>query len=366
MSDHHDHSHHDHATPAKSPPPDPAMSEDTGSQALSEALRSSFGIVKVLMVVLVVVFLGSGFFKVEPQERAVILRFGKTVGEGNKALLGPGLHCSFPYPIDQVVRIKFSEIQKVTSTVGWYFRDDSAGSPLNPAVDGYTITSDGNIVHTRATLYYRIVDPIRFEFDFLNASNTVQNALDNALIYASTHFTVDDILTREKTRFQETVQAKVSELVEKQKLGIVIERMPDVESSAPLSLKSAFENVVKALSTREKTRNEALSYTNRVISEAAAEAARITNTAEVERGRLVSSVKADAANFVAMLPQYQTNPALVVNILLSEKIAQVLTNVQDKIYLPERADGKTRELRLQLSREPQKPVTQQTPPNQVQ
>ena len=364
MSDDHDHSHHDHATPAKSVPPDPAMSEDTGSQALSEALRSSFAIVKVLMVVLVIIFLCSGFFKVDPQERAVRLHFGKPVGEGTKALLGPGLHWSLPYPIDQVVKIKFSEIQKVTSTVGWYFREDSGGAPLNPAVDGYTITSDGNIVHTRATLYYRIVDPIRFEFDFLNASNAVQNALDNALIFASTHFTVDDILTREKTRFQETVAARVSELVEKQKLGVVVERMPDVESSAPLSLKGAFENVVKALSTREKTRNEALSYTNRVLSEAASEAARRTNTAEVERGRLVASVKADAANFVAMLPQYQTNPALFANILLSEKIAQVLTNVQDKIYLPERADGKTRELRLQLSREPQKPATQSTPPIQ--
>lgn len=364
MSDDHDHSHHDHATPAKSSPPEPAMSEDTGSQALAEALRSSFAIVKVLMVVLVVVFLGSGFFKVEPQERAVRLEFGKPVGEGNKALLGPGLHWSLPYPIDQVVKIKFSEIQKVTSTVGWYLQDNGAGSQLNPAVDGYTITGDGNIVHTRATLYYRIVDPIRYEFDFLNASNTVQNALDNALIYASTHFTVDDILTREKTRFQELVAARVSELVEKEKLGIVVERMPDVESSAPLSLRPAFESVVMALSTREKTRNEALSYTNQVLSEASAEAARRTNTAEVERGRLVASVKADAAYFVSMLPQYQTNPALVANILLSEKIAQVLTNVQDKIYLPERADGKPKELRLQLSREPQKPATQQMPPIQ--
>ncbi len=339
------------------------MPEDTGSQALSEALRSSFTIVKVLMFVLVIVFLGSGFFKVEPQERAVILHFGKTVGEGSKALLGPGLHWSFPYPIDEVVKIKFSEIQKVTSTVGWYFRDDAPGTPLNPAVDGYTIASDGNIIHTRATLSYRIVDPIRFEFDFLNASNAVQNALDNALIYASTRFTVDEILTRESTRFQETVQAKVAELVEKQQLGIVVERMPDMETSAPLALKAAFENVVKALSTKEKVRNDALGYTSQILNEASAEAARRTNTAEVERGRLVASVKADAANFIAMLPQYQTNPALVANILLSEKIAQVLTNVQDKIYLPERADGKPKELRLQLSREPQKPAAQPTPTN---
>ena len=131
MSDDHDHSHHDHTTPGASAPPEPALPEDTGSQALSEALRSSFAIVKVLMVVLVIVFLGSGFFKVDPQEKAVMLHFGKPVGEGTKALLGPGLHWSLPYPIDEVVKIKFSEIQKVTSTVGWYFHGNDARPALH-------------------------------------------------------------------------------------------------------------------------------------------------------------------------------------------------------------------------------------------
>src|ERR1043166_8246774 len=93
---------------------------DSGSQALSEALRSSFGIVKFLMVILVLVFLASGIFQVGPQERAIRLHFGKPVGEGNKALLRPGLHWSYPYPIDERTNVSISGIQKVTSTVGWY------------------------------------------------------------------------------------------------------------------------------------------------------------------------------------------------------------------------------------------------------
>ena len=72
------------------------------------------------MLLLVIAFFGSGFFTVGPQEKAVILRFGKPVGEGQKTLLASGLHWSFPYPIDEVVRIPITEIQKVTSTVGWY------------------------------------------------------------------------------------------------------------------------------------------------------------------------------------------------------------------------------------------------------
>src|SRR5882724_12698248 len=117
MSDHHhshgDHSHdHDHA---------PEAAVDAGSQALAEALGSSFAIVKVVMGILFVVFLGSGFFKVEPDQRAIILRFGKPVGTGEKALLGPGLHFGFPPPIDEVEKISITGIQRASSTVGWYY-----------------------------------------------------------------------------------------------------------------------------------------------------------------------------------------------------------------------------------------------------
>src|ERR1700744_3574943 len=114
MSDHsHPHDEHGH-------PHAPETHVDAGSQALNEALRSSFAIVRIVMAILVVVFLCSGFFKVEPNERAMILHFGKPEGAGAKALLGPGLHWSFPYPIDEVVKVSVTGIQKVTSDVGWY------------------------------------------------------------------------------------------------------------------------------------------------------------------------------------------------------------------------------------------------------
>src|SRR5436305_13559397 len=107
--------------PISAPPPDdlrdtallPETPIDAGSQALSEALRSSFAIVKVVMVILVLVFIGSGFFQVGPSQRAILLRFGKPVGQGEQALLGPGLHLSLPYPIDECVMVPITSIQQV-------------------------------------------------------------------------------------------------------------------------------------------------------------------------------------------------------------------------------------------------------------
>ena len=225
MSDEHKHHDHDHSAPV--------TADDAGSQALAEALGSSFAIVKIVMVLMVVAFFCSGFFTVGPQEKAVILRFGRPVGEGQKALLTSGLHWSLPYPIDEVVRIPITEIQKISSNNGWYFttpeaelsgEEMMAGASLNPAVDGYVITADRNIIHTRATLYYHIEDPIRFVFDFTNAPATVQNALDNALLFTAARFNVDDILTRDVAGFREAVQQRVTELVEREQVGVSIDR----------------------------------------------------------------------------------------------------------------------------------------------
>ena len=248
MSDEHEHHHHhghghdhDHGSGHGVEP----ETQDAGSQALSEALRSSFTVVKIVMVAHGGAFFGSGFFTVGPQEKAVILRFGKPVGEGENRLLGAGLHWSFPYPIDEVVKIPITEQQVVSSTIGWYMttpeqelsgEEMPAGPSLNPAIDGYLITADRNIVHSRATLRYHIQDPFNFTFNFVSASNTVQNVLNNSLLYSAAHLTVDDILLNRVADFRSAVQDRFEEQAEEQHLGIVVEQCTvESTSAAPIA-----------------------------------------------------------------------------------------------------------------------------------
>jgi membrane protease subunit HflK len=338
---------------------------DAGSQALSEALRSSFGIVKVVMVVLVIVFLGSGFFTVGPQERAIILRFGRPVGTGEGALLGPGPHWSWPYPIDECVKVSITGIQKAVSTVGWYATtpdqelagtEPPPGMSLNPAVDGYAMTGDGNIIHTRATLTYRISDPIRYVFNYADAAKAVTNALDNALLQTAARFKVDDILTRDLIGFSEAVRRRVTELVSQQNLGISVEQCP-VQSIPPRQLKDAFANVLKSEVMRNTVLNAARGYENQVTSRADADAGSRVNIAESDRTRLISDVSSRSEQFMAILPKYRQSPGLFVQQSLNETMGRVLTNVQDKIFLTESANGKEQELRLLLNREPPRPRT---------
>ncbi len=367
-------SDHDHKIEGA---PEPAAGAerpmDAGSEALTEALRSSFWIVKVVMFVLLVVFLGSGFFTVEPQEQAMIIRLGRPVGDGQKALLGPGLHWSFPYPIDEYVKVPISAIQRVSSTVGWYAttpEQELAGTeeaslpvtyPLNPLVDSYVLTADRNIVHTRATLTYHISDPVTYVFNFVNASNAVQNALDNALMFAASGFKVDDLLTRDVAGFKEAVRKRAVELVTQESLGIEIEECL-VQSRPPRQLRDAFDSVLKAALTQQKLLEDAHSHESQVSSKAGADASSLITFAESDRSRQVNEIRSQADRFKELLPKFRQNPGLFAQQRLTETLGRVLTNAQDKIFLTEGAGGNPKEFRLLLNREPPKQKSDETRP----
>jgi len=356
-----------------SQPPTPV---DSGSQALAEALHSSFAIVKFVMLALFVVFLFSGFFTVGPQEKAIKLRFGKPVGEGDRALLGSGAHWAWPYPIDEVIKIPISEIQEVKARASWFAQTPvqeaqgeippaPPGTPLNPAIDGYALTGDGNIVHVRGTLRYRVEDPVQCVFQFASGtnqqyslagiSNAAQNVLENALVHTAASFKMDDTLF-DKFAFQDAVKRHVLKLVHDQQLGLVVDQCV-VETRQPRQLDDAFKRVTDAGQRRSMAITEANTYRNQVLNRADADAVAAVDAAQTEKTFMVDRLTTDVASFRKLLPAYQSNPALFKQLRLVETMGRVLTNVQDKMYLPTAADGKPTELRLLLNREIPKPRT---------
>ncbi|MBI2946502.1 MAG: protease modulator HflK [Verrucomicrobia bacterium] len=358
----------DPRTPRPVSPPEAI--DDASTQALAEALRSSFVIVKIIMVILVLVFFGSGFFTVSPQERAIILRFGRPVGVGNQQLLLPGAHWAFPYPIDEVIKIPFREIQQVTSTTGWYATTPEAeatnsepppGSTLNPAADGYTLTGDTNIIHVRATLSYRINQPVNYVLNFTSASNVIQNALNNALFYASARFTVDDALQLNLQGLRERITARTQQLVDQQGVGITIEQI-ELKTKPPRYVNDAFENVLKAQQERGQTNQLAQAYASSTVNKAHGEASALVNAGETDRNRMVQGIAAEAKYFTNQLPYYRSNPELFMARLQTETLHRVFTNETVRKWpIPELLGGKPVELRIQLSPEPQKPAQQPTP-----
>jgi len=173
----HDHSHdhgHDHGHPSSAVDPN-AVLLDPANQSLSEALRRSFSVLKLLMVVMVILYLLSGWFSVKPGEEGFIVRFGRIVGTAEderykSAALGPGWHWSWPYPFEQwqtvntqerrlPVEFMFLRTEQEKATGKLEYKYDNR---LDPRRDDYLITGDVNIIHATLVINYRISNSIEY------------------------------------------------------------------------------------------------------------------------------------------------------------------------------------------------------------
>ena len=147
---------------------------DPANQSLADALRMSFRILKLLMLVLVVLYFLSGWFSVKPGEMGVILRFGRVLGagQGEKTLsagLDTGWHWSWPYPFERwetvsvserTIPVEFlfelSDEERTGGIKGYKFNN------LSPARDDYVITGDVNILHVSVVVRYKVSDVVAY------------------------------------------------------------------------------------------------------------------------------------------------------------------------------------------------------------
>jgi modulator of FtsH protease HflK len=367
--EHHHHPPRQTGPSAPQPPPSPASGppahvEDAGTQALADALRSSFFLVKVFMIGLVAAFLISGVFTVHPNQVAVTLRFGKPVGMTlEQQLKQPGLHWKFPYPIDEIVRIPVGESRTLTSSVGWYYvspAEEAAGLEpqrlpyLRPGVDGYVLTGDGNIVHVHTTISYRISDPIQFAFGFQNATNLLQHILDNAIIHTAAHFDADATLYRDKLAFQEQIFLRAAAMVDQFQLGVTIDPR-EVRTRPPLAVEEAFDNVLRAQQEGDILVQQAQSHARGATNRALAEASSIVRDGVTRSNFLIQTMSAETNRFLGLRPSYESDRRLFEQRLLAETTGRVLTNAQLKTFIPNRLHGKPWEVRILLNKEPEVP-----------
>lgn len=156
---------------------------DAANQSLADALRKSFAVLKAIMLVMVVAYLLSGWFRVQPGEVGFVVRMGEVVGNKADRVLDPGWHWAFPYPIDQVITVPTQKERLLP--VAFMFNvseeDKLRGirrivfGPLSPLRDNYLVTGDANILHAQMTARYRISDPVAYVSNLLDTSPSDSN-----------------------------------------------------------------------------------------------------------------------------------------------------------------------------------------------
>jgi regulator of protease activity HflC (stomatin/prohibitin superfamily) len=351
-------------------PPSKSEDLDAAGRSLSDALRISFVILKVIMMILVVAFLASGFKTVGSDEKALVLRFGQIRGVGQEAILGPGAHWVFPYPIDELVRIPVEKNINLAVNTFWYkeTRDDILGGgvkprnyvpdQLDPVQEGYCLTgsqrnapaagpvaapvptagapqirqgdgSDYNIVHTKWQVNYQITGveqffrnlyvhealPGQIYFDVMNQSITplLRSLVEDAVVKAMVHYTIDEVLQSIDTiprRVQQLVQQKLDAIDS----GIRVVQVQLVSVKWPKQVDQAFEAFISASQTSGQAITQSRTYAETTLNKVAGQAAEALaramqdkSSSEPLRTSLWSQTTGDVQDVIAQARTYQTS-----------------------------------------------------------
>jgi membrane protease subunit HflK len=342
---------------------------DAGNQSLADALRLSFRVLKVIMVFAVIVFLGSGFYTVDQNEKVVLTRFGAF-----KAVEDPGLHFSFPKPIDARIRVKLDTRTLVIKTFWMHEEPGEATIPLSqrmagraslvPGVDGALLTAvetrdasgravpgeGAELVHVKWTIAYRVVDPEEFVHNVVDAERIVQRAIEGASVASAARFTMDDIAFFNQTAYRVAVQDAAQESLDALHSGIKLDNVDNVPYQ-PLQIKREFDAVIQAENRKRQTIQAAEQKRRRILNEAAGEAYPTIVAAIQDYGKLSRQQRDSAAA--------QQREADVENLLLtvargrSSEIIQQARAESDQIVLDLRAAAETvRELKPRFEESP--------------
>jgi len=381
----------DHSLPVIEEPLDPA------NQALADALRLSFRLLKVVMVVLVVFFLGSGFFVVGPEEVGIVLRFGKIAGNKNTQVKKPGSHFAFPPPIDEQILIPTNYKSLEIDT--FYFRvsdadamkslDEMVGRALEPGLDGAMLTGDKNIIHARWLVQYRIADPVLFVTNVYDAGGgnareraIVRATLENALIAAVGRREVDDVIRGAglDEALEEARADMQRQLTEVLAAGIEVNWIKYVKHppTPPLQVRPAFNRVSQSENTKLREIETARTKANELLigaagenyalliekldaleaaeskkspeeikkveaelgaffeANAGGEAINRINRARAFATRVEQEIKSDWEQFSRLLPEYRKNPSVVMRQQYWNVIPEILMKAK-KWYVSRRA-----------------------------
>ncbi len=293
----------------------------------------SIGLIFLALIVIAIIWAGTGFYTVGPEQQAVLRTFGKFT-----ATTSGGLHWHYPGPIGKRNVVAVTTARRME--LG--FRSGSDGFTVAQSVtnESLMITGDENIVDVQAVVQYRISSLQYYLFEVDDPGDTdrgvrpgqpdgrtLRDIAETALRQVVGARNIDDVLTTEKEQVQTDVLLKMRELATEYKTGIDVLQVLLQNVNPPLEVQSAFEDVVRAREDRERLINLAEAYEAAEIPKATGEAAKITEAAEGFKQGRIARAQGEADGFNAILDGYEGSPEITRQRLYLEAMEEILPGI---------------------------------------
>mgnify|MGYP000089842138 CR=1 FL=1 len=266
--------------------------------------------------VIVLIWLGTGFFIVQEGQQAVITQFGKY-----RQTEGAGFNWRLPFPIQRhelvfVTQIRSVDVGRDTIIKATGLRESAM------------LTQDENIVEIKFAVQYRLSDARAFLFESRNPADAVVQAAETAVREVVGKMRMDSALSEERDQIAPNVRALMQTILDRYKMGIEVVGINLQQGGVrpPEQVQAAFDDVLKAGQERERAKNEAQAYANDVVPRAVGSASRLKEEADAYKARVVAQAEGDAQRFKSILAEYQRAPQVTRDRMYLETMQQIYSN----------------------------------------
>jgi membrane protease subunit HflK len=273
--------------------------------------------VSLVIAVVVLIWLGTGFFIVQEGQQAVITQFGRY-----KSTVGAGFNWRLPYPIQRHETVYVSQIRSVD--IG---RDTVVKA--TGLKDSAMLTMDENIVEIKFAVQYRLKDARAWLFESKNPGEAVVQAGESAAREVLGKMKMDSALAEERDQLAPRIRTLTQTILDRYNIGVEVVGVNLQQGGVrpPEQVQAAFDDVLKAGQERERSKNEAQAYANDVVPRAAGAASRLTQESEGYRARIVAQAQGDSQRFKSLLAEYQRAPQVTRDRLYIDAMREIYGNV---------------------------------------
>ena len=289
-----------------------------------------------LVVALVIAFwMASGFYRVEPDEQGVVLRFGRYV-----KTTGPGLNYHLPSPIETAQTPKVTRLQRVD--IGFRsageFGGRGTGSRDVPE-ESLMLTGDENIVDIHVSILWTIKDAGKFLFGAQQQQATVKAVGESAIREVVGKTPIQAAQTEGRRRIEEETRKLTQRVLDDYGMGISVTQVTLQKVDPPAAVIDAFKDVQRAKTDKESARNEAEAYSNDIIPRARGEAERLLQEARAYKQEVTVRAQGEAQRFLSVYEQFKLAKDVTRKRLYLETMEEVLRDKNKVIIDTEKGSG---------------------------
>ena len=289
----------------------------------------------LLILVVIAVWLASGFYRVNSDEQGVVLRFGKWV-----STTLPGLNYHWPWPVETVLTPKVTQVRR--TEIGLRTGAEAVGARMPSGTDvpeeSLMLTGDENIVDVDFSVLWVIKDAGNYLFNVENPPGTVKDVAESAMREVIGKNEIQQILTEGRRPIEAATRELMQKILDGYEIGVQVTQVNLQKVDPPAAVIEAFRDVQAAQADRERKQNEAQAYANDIIPRARGEAQRLEQQARAYKKEVTDAAEGEAARFLSVYNEYVQARDVTTRRLYLETMQKIMSGT-DKMIITQPENG---------------------------